>query len=230
MSGLGGGRVSRRALAHEGLEETSRVNHSGPFAVLAGESVKVYSVHAMAEDRELTALTKALTALKPLDAEEQQRALNWLASKLGVEPPSPLGGVDSDEDAAGGDEKLGTIKAFLKAKSPKDDVQRITTLAYYEVHANSKEVVTFKVLTAARVAAALPTFNVSRAISNAQRPGYLTTGSASRTYVITATGEAVVDALPNQEEVKSVTSQSRRRKSAAKRKKPTRKSPTARSS
>lgn len=166
----------------------------------------------MAEDRELKAMEATLSALHPLDPEERQRVFDWLAAKLGLEAPAPAGEAEGDggEGVEGGN--LGTIKQFLKQKKPYDDVARATTLAYYLTH--GKGLATYKTadLTRARVDAALATFNMSRAVSNAQRSGYLTTAGKRGMYQITSTGEALVEAMPDAEAIKRVKAQWTRRR------------------
>ncbi len=55
-------------------------------------------------------------------------------------------------------------------------------------------------------------FNMSRAVSNAQRAGYLTTAGRRGTYQVTSTGEALVEAMPDEEAVKKVKAQGTRRR------------------
>jgi hypothetical protein len=165
----------------------------------------------MAGDRELKAMETTLGALQALDPEERQRVLDWLAAKLGLEAPAPSDFASSG-GAVGDGGNLGTIKQFLNQKRPEDDVVRATTLAYFLTR--GKDQATFKTadLTKARVDAALANFNMSRAVSNAQRAGYLTTAGKRGTFQVTGTGEALVAALPDAGAVKKVKEQGRRRR------------------
>jgi hypothetical protein len=180
----------------------------------------------MAGDRELKAMEATLAALQPLDGEERQRVLDWLVAKLGLEAPAPSGLASSDLAGDGGAVgvagNLGTIKQFLNQKKPGDDVARATALAYFLTH--GKDQATYKTadLSKARVDAALANFNMSRAVSNAQRAGYLTTAGKRGTYQVTGTGEALVEAMPDADAVKKVKEQGgrRRRKSAGTRRAP----------
>ncbi len=63
----------------------------------------------------------------------------------------------------------------------------------------------------------MTTFNLSRAVSNAHRAGYLTTAGGRGVYQVTSISEALVDAMPDVEAVKKVKAQGtrRRRKSPA---------------
>jgi len=165
----------------------------------------------MAGDRELKAMEATLDALQPLDTEERQRVFDWLAAKLGLEVPTPAGGAKGDAAVGVGDD-IGTIKQFLKHKRPDDDVARATTLAYFLAHGKSQATCKTADLTKARVDAALADFNMSRAVSNAQRARYLTTAGKRGAYQITSTGEALVEAMPDADLLKKVKAQETRRR------------------
>jgi len=173
----------------------------------------------MAPDREVKAMQSTLATLRTLKHDEQQRVLDWLASKLGLEAAPGHGagaGVDGPAASAVGG-KGGSIKEFLKLKSPNDHVGRVAALAYFLTHTGGKATYKTADLSAARVDAALPKFNTSDAVWHAQQAGYLTTGAKRGTYQVTATGESLVEAMPNAAAVKSVKSagKKRRRKSNA---------------
>ncbi len=174
----------------------------------------------MAGDRELKAMQSALAALQPLNLEARQRVLAWLAAKLGLEVTT-ANDSEKDLDAPDPTGHLGTIKQFLKLKAPNDDVARVATLAYFLTHGKNLAMYKIEELSKARVDAALSKFNMSRALSNAQHTaGYVTNAGKHGTYQITATGEALVEAMPDAEAVKKVKAQvkkRRRRSTGAKR-------------
>lgn len=171
------------------------------------------------QDRELKAMESVLGALQPLDAAERRRVLTWLTAKFGVGVSS----ATTDSATAGGNAPgyspadIGGIKPFVKHKKPGDDVARVTTLAYFLTHRGQKPTYKTADLTKARVDAALPAFNTSRAVSHAQRAGYLTTAGRRGTYQVTSTGEALVEAMPDNARVQEVRAQGgrRRRRSGA---------------
>lgn len=175
----------------------------------------------MAGDRELKAMETTLGALQPLDIEERQRVFDWLAAKLGLKVPSPAGDSPRDGGAVGVGGDLGTVKQFLKQKRPDDDVARAITLAYFLTHREGQATYGTAGLTKARVDAALANFNISRAVSNAQRAGYLTTGGKRGTYQITSSGEALVEAMPDADLLKKVKAQGARRRRRSTATKPT---------
>ncbi len=135
----------------------------------------------MAGDRELKAMQMALAALQPLDAEARQRVLDWLAAKLGLEAPAPAG-VGGDNPAPAGGGKLGTVKQFLKLKAPSDDVGRVAALAYFLTHGDKLNSYKIEELNKARIDAALAKLNMSSAVANTKRAGYVTTAADHGTY------------------------------------------------
>ncbi len=165
----------------------------------------------MAGDRELRAMEMTLGALQPLDPDERQRVLDWLAARLGLDVRASVDEADGG-GRVGAAGNLGTIKEFLKQKRPDDDVARATTLAYFLTHGNNQATYKTADLSKARVDAALKSFNMSRAVSNAQRDGYLTTAGKRGTYQITATGEALVEAMPDADAVRKVKTQRQKRR------------------
>jgi hypothetical protein len=167
----------------------------------------------MAGDHELAAMETTLAALEPLDLHARQRVVAWLAGRLGLEAPPAAGrAMGHVESAEGFSGDLGSIKGFLSQKRPDDDVARVTTLAYYLTSGRNLLSYSTADLSKARVDAALSSLNMSRAVSNAQRAGYLTTTGKRGTYQITATGEALVEAMPNPALIKKVKADSTRRR------------------
>ena len=166
----------------------------------------------MTADREIRAMEAALAALQPLKPDERRRVLEWLWAKL------DFGAPPADSGPGGGPSVVRDgIKQFVKQKSPGDDVSRATTLAYFLEHARKLASYGYDELSQARVSAALPKFNLSRAVANAQRAGYLTTAGKHGMYQVTSTGEALVEAMPDTEAIKQVKAQGtkRRRKTSA---------------
>jgi len=159
-------------------------------------------------DRELKAMQATLAQLLPLKPNERQRVLDWLALKLGVASPAPAPG------AAGGGvgAKGGGIKQFVKQKGPSDDVARVTTLGYFLTYGKNLATYGYDELSNGRIEAAIAKFNLSRALSNAQRAGYITTAGKHGTYQVTSFGESLVDAMPDAEAIKKVKAQGRRRR------------------
>jgi len=161
------------------------------------------------------ALKVVVETLQELETNEKQWVLQsaaslWSVSVQALTPSlraSPLAGGASGNGShvppAVGD--VANAKAFMKAKDPKSDLQRVAVLAYHLT--NGKATPTFKTrqITAANTEAKGPKFNTTRAIENASRTpvGYLSSiGKGEKQ--ITAHGEEIVEALPDQEAVKAI--------------------------
>jgi len=182
----------------------------------------------MAGDRELKAMETTLAALLPLDPDERQRVFDWLVAKVGVRSSVAGAATGTGRGTAGGTTASGgavsgTIKQFLKDKSPDEDVARAAALAYFLTHAKNQATYKTGDLTTARSDAALANFNMSRAVSTAQRAGYLTTAGKRGTYQITSTGEALVEAMPDADLIKKVKAKGTRRRRRAAPKRPAKK-------
>ena len=116
-----------------------------------------------------------------------------------------------------------TPKEFMRLKQPVTDVQRVACLAYYL--ARARGTAQFKTLDLTKLnteGAGFRFSNAAVAVSNATLAGFLAAAGGGKKQ-ITALGEDIVDALPDQEKVKitvATIKKPRRRKSA---KKPTKK-------
>lgn len=175
----------------------------------------------------LQAMQAAYEALSPLEPEERERAMRWLAAELDItdaiapEPDPPRGGgAGGSGNGGGGQLPLAgkTAKAFLAEKKPATAVERIACLAYYLTHAKNKP--TFKTpdLVALNTEAAQPKFgNPARDVNNADgRNGFLVSAGDGRKQ-IGPRGEAVVEALPDREAVKKALADHPFKKRAARR-------------
>jgi hypothetical protein len=162
----------------------------------------------MANDPELQAMGTINAALEPLEDDARTRVLRWAAAKFdvavdmagttsaGATIPGGLGGGGTTGSS------LGTPRAFLAAKKPTTDVERVTCLAYYLTHAREKpHFKTTELVELNTEAAGAKISNPSQTTGNAKdRNGFLAdAGSGNRQ--ITPLGEAVVDALPSREAV-----------------------------
>jgi len=114
-------------------------------------------------------------------------------------------GLGSGEESRAGEEDGSanvSPKAFMTAKRPSTDMERITCLAFYLTH--TKRMTPFKTrdLIDLNIAAAQPKMsNASVAARNAVQNEYLWLAGGGKKQ-ITARGEAVVQALPDRDKVK----------------------------
>ena len=152
----------------------------------------------------------ALQALNNLEPDEQRRVLAWLAEKLNfgnaravvsgnpVQPAFPRPGVGSGADGQA------TAKSFFVEKRPTTDVERVTCLAYYLSHYRGVTQFKTKDLTELSKEAAQPKFsNAAVAVHNATAQNQFLSAAGGGKKQITARGEALVEALPDQERVKT---------------------------
>jgi hypothetical protein len=95
-------------------------------------------------------------------------------------------------------------KKFITDKRPKTDIERVTCLAYYLAH--FRETRQFKTLEITRLnteAAQKPLANATVAVNDASTKYNFLAPAGSGKKQITARGEAVVDALPDRDKVKT---------------------------
>jgi hypothetical protein len=162
-------------------------------------------------DLEVKALGIILGALEALDDDQRSFVLRTAADRVGTHLPSAAAALRGASDegasirsahsASGGN----TPKQFMAAKRPTNDVQRIACLAYYLTHErNQPHFKTADLKALNTEAAGVKIGNPAQAVANATLiSGYLATAGEGRKQ-ISATGEAVVDALPDQTAAKAV--------------------------
>jgi hypothetical protein len=180
---------------------------------------------------ELAALGVVLGALEPLDEGARLFVLRTTMDRLGVNDLPRTGtqtlgklGGDSSGSASGSLPDLArtTPKEFVRIKQPMTDVQRIACLAYYL--ARARGIAGFKTLDLTKLnteAAGVRFSNAAVATNNAILGGFLAAAGGGKKQ-ITALGEEIVDALPDQERVKVTVATVKKRR----RRKPTKKPST----
>jgi hypothetical protein len=152
---------------------------------------------------ELEALNDVLMALSSLGTnEDKQWVLETAASRVGVvltRSILTLGNTSDRFPAISAD----SPKEFMRSKAPKNDVQRAACLAYFLAH--SRKTAQFKAADVATLntEAAGPKTNMSRAVNNATIQNRYLAPAGKGTKQITALGEDVVNALPDQVAVKA---------------------------
>ena len=173
-------------------------------------------------DQELSSLKTILQALEPLDETQRKFVLKTVAERMGVSVPSSVaqertlsgmqGGAGVGSSSSGGGVQEGqTPKQFLKMKMPKTDVQRIACLAYYLTHGREQPNFKTEDLTKLNTeAGGTPLSNPSMAVGNATKQNKFLGAVGEGKKQITALGEDVVIALPDEEAVKAVLSNHRK--------------------
>jgi hypothetical protein len=161
---------------------------------------------------ELSALTAVLGALEPLDTDKQSFVLRTVMDRLklavgrGTPPSNETLPPGTDPGTATNDNDLSrkTPKEFLRGKQPMTDAQRVACLAYYLSRARSTAHFKTVDLTKLNTEAAGTRFsNPTVAVNNATLTGLLAPAGGGKKQ-ITALGEEVTEALPDQERVKAI--------------------------
>ncbi|MFT3814460.1 MAG: hypothetical protein QM740_13955 [Acidovorax sp.] len=163
---------------------------------------------------DLDALTRIISALRPLEREEQLRALRAVILFLGLNveleeagaprptpasartyseaPSRPTSGSFSEDRAL-------SPKDFLRDKKPSSDIERIACLGYYLTH--YRDTPHFKTvdISALNTEAAQPKLgNASMAVDNASKAGLLVQAVKGAKQV-SAIGEHYVQLLPDRD-------------------------------
>jgi hypothetical protein len=160
-------------------------------------------------NEDVTALTTVIEALATLPKEQQQWVMQTAASRfaLAVSPaalplpivPSPVAPTSPTAENLGQ-----TVKAFIKAKSPKNDMQRVACLAYYLTHHKGISTFKSKDIDEQHEAAGGVNFKLAQAVANATNVSKYFAASGQGKKRLTTLGEDVVEALPDSEKVKGL--------------------------
>jgi hypothetical protein len=103
------------------------------------------------------------------------------------------------------------VKDFVKAKSPKNDMQRVACLAYYLTHQKGISTFKSKDIDEQHEAAGGISFKVAQAVANATNVSKYFAAAGQGKKRLTTLGEDVVDALPDLEKVKGLEKAGRRK-------------------
>lgn len=165
----------------------------------------------MTNDPNIEALTTILSVLRPLEVEEQKRTLLAVATFLGI----PIGNTErmvypsvsevenQKKEVSFSENRTISPKEFLRDKSPKTDIERITCLAYYLTHYRDTPYFKTVDLSTLNTEAAQPKLsNPTVAVDNATKNGYLVQ-AVRGSKQISAVGETLVSALPDREKAKA---------------------------
>lgn len=142
-------------------------------------------------------------ALGQLDAEAQQRVLDWASSKHGLKLTGHFdGGGSSPHPKSPQPHGATDIKTFLAQKRPDNFYERVACLVYFLEKFGGQSEVGTKDITKANSDARMSKLTNSAAfVKHATHTyGYLT-GLGKRKFAISARGEAVVEALPERAKV-----------------------------
>ncbi len=177
--------------------------------------------------KEVEALGAVLNAVKDLDEAQRRWVFSSAMSNLGLgqanQAPlgtnvvSQAGSPQSRVPAPHASEDV-TPKEFLRRKTPQSDVQRIACLAYYLSHMRNQPHFKTTDLTILNIEGAGSRMsNPSQAVSNATKQSHYLALAGGGKKQITTRGEEVVEALPDQEKVKSLEKSQPKKRKATKR-------------
>jgi len=176
---------------------------------------------------DVAALGTVVNVLDPLNEQQKLWVLQTAASRFSLKiPPVSSGGPsaaipETPSSSSTTQIQNGQVspKVFIRAKAPKSDVQRICCLAYYLTKYRSTPHFKTKHLTELNAEAAYPKFsNATVAANNARGDKYITpVGKGNKQ--LTNLGDDLVEALPDQDKVKNLSSASRSRKQRGRKKK-----------
>jgi hypothetical protein len=160
-----------------------------------------------------SALVTVVKALEPLSDADKQWVLNSAASRWALTVQHQAGGgsggtggapVGSNSPDALAAITSKNIRAFIRAKKPTTDVQRVACLGSYLAQTTGQHGFTSKDIATAHTESGGSKINLTRALDNAtRRAKYISTRSGHEKQ-LTTLGEDVVNALPDQAAVKAV--------------------------
>jgi len=179
---------------------------------------------------EFQALGKVLAALAGLDPTQRSWVVASAVSNLQVPAtsinlpnnPGTGGGLNPlPANIAGTPGSKEHAKAFLRQKSPQSDVQRVACLAYYLAKfKDTPEIKTKDVGGMNTLAAGTRISNVSKSLDNATHQNRYFAPAGKGKKQLTAFGELIVEALPDQMKVAEVVAAERPKKRKSSKKKP----------
>jgi len=172
---------------------------------------------------EIEALKAVDESLGHLSTEERQRIFNFISSKYSLIPSTysntNQGAVGNQGSNTGTGQPITDIKQFLASKKPVGFYEQIACLGYFLEKVQGQESFNTKAITTANTAArATKIPNPSLYLANVvSKYGYLTAVGGGKK-AMTARGEALVEALPNRDTVKTALENNPIKKKASSRK------------
>lgn len=160
------------------------------------------------------AMSAMESALAPLEADARARVLGWAASKFSVTATVPTAAPST---ATSPQPTPGHIKSFIAQKRPSNKYELMACLVYYLEKFDQKSEINLVAIRQANTDARQPNLsNASVFVKHATSSyGYLARVSKGN-YAVSAKGEAVVEALPDQTRVKALLAEARTRPSKKK--------------
>jgi hypothetical protein len=180
------------------------------------------------------ALTTVVSALEDLTEADKlwilkSAAIRWSLVDQVFDRTGEQGKNNPSEQTGGGDDKTAAaidgkdVRSFIRLKKPATDVQRVACLGYFQVKTNGVPGFSSKDIGKLHVESGGSAINMTRALDNATRQSKYISNRGAKEKQLTPLGEDVVEALPDQQAVKSLELDSMRprkakRKATAKKK------------
>jgi hypothetical protein len=164
-------------------------------------------------DPEAKAISQIILALDNIAPERKMFILDFVRRRIVTDFNLPASGDIPEEISSTNVGDVKNVKAFLKLKAPTNDYQKSAVLAYYlRRHEQIDEVNAKDIFEANKEALGRLIDNIPSVLNDAKRKyGYFTDGTGGKKR-LSAFGEDIVEALPNQERVKELSKKSRKRK------------------
>jgi hypothetical protein len=181
---------------------------------------------------EFEALGEVLAALKDLDERQRTWVITSAVTNLGItgspvssSPPGAVAlgttgiGAIAPTAIPGQPGSNAHARSFLRTRAPKNTVQQVACLAFYLTHFRNTPHFKTKDISIMNTDAGGPRIgNPSQAVENAaKQSGYLSPAGSGKKQ-LSALGEDVVNALPNQDNVKAAEAATPRKKRKSSRK------------
>lgn len=162
------------------------------------------------------ALVVIVDALEALEDADRRWVLQSAASKwaIGLQQSANLGGLGGSsviqpaphvipQNGGEADAAIARsdIRAFVRAKRPTTDVERVACLGYFLLKTTGQAGFTSQAINVAHVESGGSAINMPRALDNATRRSKYLSNRGAREKQLTTLGEDVVEALPNRDAV-----------------------------
>jgi hypothetical protein len=138
---------------------------------------------------------------RPISEQVANRIISLVMTGAEATSDTSFSGIDTRGPAPSAEI---TPKQFIAQKRPSNDYERVTCLAYYLTHRRNSPQFKTRDITKLSTEAALHVSNLSQAVGHATTRHHFLASAGRGAKQITTLGEAVAEALPDQERVKAV--------------------------
>lgn len=168
--------------------------------------------------KKLNAIRRIVEELLKLDEDDRPDVVSFALKQIGLSSSSVSGFPSRDQNSVddGPDTNLDESMAdFVKSKKPQTEYQRVAVIAYYREHKQGKKEFKNAEMSQANTQEARQSkiSNITDVVSKARdRYKFFTKGAGKATHQLSTLGADIVNALPDQEEVRALIADSKTRK------------------